>query len=53
LLKTADIGGRQLSGSLVQPEGVSNGARVVPLAYPVSVDWTGSANLAIGRRRRT
>nr|WP_237539919.1 metallophosphoesterase [Streptomyces sp. SID4917] len=38
----------QLSGSIVQPQGVSTGSRVVPLRYPVSVDWSGSSNLAIG-----
>ncbi|WP_410785871.1 phosphodiester glycosidase family protein [Kribbella sp. C-35] len=38
----------QLSGSIVQPEGVGNGTRVVPLRYPMSVHWTGSSNLAIG-----
>ncbi|GAA5186559.1 phosphodiester glycosidase family protein [Rugosimonospora acidiphila] len=38
----------QLSGSIVQPEGVSTGTRVVPLQYPMSVDWRGSSNLAIG-----
>ncbi|MEV4299734.1 phosphodiester glycosidase family protein [Microbispora rosea] len=38
----------QLSGSIVQPEGVSTGARVVPLQYPMSVHWGGSSNLAIG-----
>ncbi|GIH19827.1 hypothetical protein Raf01_79990 [Rugosimonospora africana] len=38
----------QLSGSIVQPEGVSTGTRVVPLRYPMSVDWHGSSNLAIG-----
>jgi exopolysaccharide biosynthesis protein/3',5'-cyclic AMP phosphodiesterase CpdA len=38
----------QLSGSIVQPEGVSTGTRVVPLRYPMSVDWGGSDNLAIG-----
>ena len=38
----------QLSGSIVQPEGVSTGTRVVPLRYPMSVDWSGSSNLAIG-----
>jgi hypothetical protein len=37
-----------LSGSLVQPDGVYSGTRVVPLQYPLSVDWGGSANLAIG-----
>jgi 3',5'-cyclic AMP phosphodiesterase CpdA len=36
------------SGSIVQPEGVENGTRVVPLRYPMSVDWGGSPNLAIG-----
>src|SRR5262249_46542199 len=38
----------QLSGSIVQPEGVSTGSRVVPLRYPMSVDWGGSSKLAIG-----
>ncbi|MFJ8581000.1 phosphodiester glycosidase family protein [Micromonospora sp. NPDC093277] len=38
----------QLSGSIVQPEGVSTGTRVVPLRYPMSVDWSGSSTLAIG-----
>jgi hypothetical protein len=37
-----------LSGSIVQPAGVSPGTRVVPLQYPMSVDWGGSGNLAIG-----
>ncbi len=37
-----------VSGSIVQPEGVENGTRVVPLRYPMSVDWGGSENLAIG-----
>lgn len=38
----------QLSGSIVQPEGVSNGTRVVPLRYPMSVGWGGSSTLAVG-----
>ncbi|MEV6868718.1 hypothetical protein AB0M44_48070 [Streptosporangium subroseum] len=38
----------QLSGGIVQPQGVSAGTRVVPLRYPMSVDWDGSDNLAIG-----
>ncbi|WP_082801632.1 phosphodiester glycosidase family protein [Herbidospora cretacea] len=38
----------QLSGSIVQPSGVSAGTRVVPLRYPMSVAWSGSSNLAIG-----
>ncbi|MFE4171502.1 phosphodiester glycosidase family protein [Streptomyces sp. NPDC056909] len=38
----------RLSGSIVQPQGVSTGSRVVPLRYPMSVDWSGSSNLAIG-----
>jgi Phosphodiester glycosidase/Calcineurin-like phosphoesterase len=37
-----------LSGSIVQPEGVGPGTRIVPLRYPMSVGWGGSANLAIG-----
>lgn len=46
---TVDLGKTiQLSGSIVQPEGVSNGTRVVPLRYPMSVDWGGSSGLAIG-----
>ncbi|MGV9654012.1 phosphodiester glycosidase family protein [Streptomyces sp. NPDC003554] len=44
-----EIGGTaQLSGSIVQPQGVSAGTRTVPLRYPMSVDWSGSSNLAIG-----
>jgi 3',5'-cyclic AMP phosphodiesterase CpdA len=38
----------QLSGSIVQPQGVETGTRVVPLEYPMSVHWSGSSNLAIG-----
>ena len=38
----------QLSGSIVQPAGVSSGTRVVPLRYPMSVHWSGSSNLVIG-----
>ncbi|MGI5149685.1 phosphodiester glycosidase family protein [Plantactinospora sp. CA-294935] len=38
----------QLSGSIVQPQGVSTGTRVVPLQYPMSVHWSGSSSLAIG-----
>ncbi len=37
-----------VGGSIVQPEGVSAGTRVVPLRYPMSVHWSGSDNLAIG-----
>jgi hypothetical protein len=37
-----------VGGSIVQPEGTATGTRVVPLRYPMSVDWGGSANLAIG-----
>jgi hypothetical protein len=37
-----------VGGSIVQPEGVGNGTRVVPLRYPMSVQWGGSPNLAIG-----
>jgi hypothetical protein len=40
-----------LSGSIVQPEGVASGTRVVPLQYPMSVDWGGSRGLAIGSGR--
>ncbi|MGW1973754.1 metallophosphoesterase family protein, partial [Streptomyces tubercidicus] len=38
----------QLAGSIVQPQGVGTGSRVVPLRYPMSVHWSGSSNLAIG-----
>ncbi len=38
----------QLSGSIVQPNGVATGTRVVPLRYPMSVHWSGSRSLAIG-----
>jgi 3',5'-cyclic AMP phosphodiesterase CpdA len=38
----------RLEGSIVQPQGVGNGTRVVPLRYPMSVHWSGSENLAIG-----
>jgi hypothetical protein len=38
----------QLDGSIVQPSGVTNGTRVVPLRYPMSIHWSGSDNLAIG-----
>ncbi|MDO8214225.1 metallophosphoesterase, partial [Conexibacter sp. CPCC 206217] len=37
-----------LGGTLVQPTGVSNGSRTVPLRYPVSLRWSGSDTLAIG-----
>jgi hypothetical protein len=37
-----------VGGSIVQPEGVGAGTRVVPLRYPMSVGWGGSPNLAIG-----
>jgi hypothetical protein len=38
----------QLSGSIVQPQGVGTGTRVVPLRYPMSVHWSGSSGLVIG-----
>jgi len=37
-----------LNGSIVQPSGVQPGSRVVPLAYPMSIHWSGSDSLAIG-----
>ncbi|WP_210650306.1 phosphodiester glycosidase family protein [Nocardioides sp. SYSU D00065] len=37
-----------LSGHVVQPSGVVAGSRVVPLAYPMSVHWSGDPQLAIG-----
>lgn len=42
----------KLSGSIVQPEGVSTGTRVVPLQYPMSVRWSGSSNLLIGSGKK-
>ncbi|CAB4950361.1 unannotated protein [freshwater metagenome] len=39
-----------LSGSIVQPSGVADGTRVVPLAYPMSVHW-GGEGLALGTGR--
>jgi hypothetical protein len=51
--ETLEVGASaQLSGSIVQPNGVAPGSRVVPLRYPVSVDWSGSRNLAIGTGER-
>jgi hypothetical protein len=37
-----------LSGSIVQPNGVAPGSRVVPLQYPMSVHWDGDEGLAVG-----
>ncbi|WP_197983833.1 phosphodiester glycosidase family protein [Aeromicrobium sp. CFBP 8757] len=37
-----------VGGHVVQPSGVVAGSRVVPLAYPMSVHWSGDASLAIG-----
>ena len=37
-----------LGGSLVQPNGVANGTRRVPLRYPMSVRWSGGDGLAVG-----
>jgi hypothetical protein len=37
-----------LGGELVQPSGVANGTRRVPLRYPASIRWSGSSALAIG-----
>ncbi len=42
----------QLEGSIVQPSGVSNGTRVVPLRYPMSVHWSGSDAPGDRHRRR-
>ncbi|WP_426246945.1 phosphodiester glycosidase family protein [Nocardioides sp. LHG3406-4] len=41
--RTATVGGR-----IIQPSGVDAGTRVVPLAYPMSVHWSGDAKLAVG-----
>ncbi|MFI0944252.1 phosphodiester glycosidase family protein [Streptomyces sp. NPDC021020] len=50
---TLRVGGTaQLSGSIVQPEGVGTGTRVVPLAYPMTIDWGGSPSLAIGSGKK-
>lgn len=37
-----------IGGHIVQPSGVSAGSRIVPLAYPMSVHWSGDKRLAIG-----
>ena len=37
-----------ISGHVIQPSGVGSGSRVVPLAYPMSVHWSGDERLAIG-----
>lgn len=37
-----------VGGHVVQPSGVLPGSRVVPLAYPMSVHWSGDDGLAIG-----
>ncbi len=47
--ETLEVGGAaQLGGTLVQPSGVGNGTRTVPLRYPLSLRWSGSEQLAIG-----
>lgn len=51
--ETLEVGASaQLSGSVVQPNGVAPGSRVVPLRYPMSVHWSGSRGLAIGSGER-
>src|SRR5262249_31767009 len=45
-LEVGDTG--NVSGTIVQPEGVTPGTRTVPLRFPMSVHWSGSDNLAIG-----
>lgn len=37
-----------VGGHLVQPSGVDTGSRVVPLSYPLSVEWSGDEDLAVG-----
>ncbi|PZF80009.1 phosphodiester glycosidase family protein [Jiangella anatolica] len=37
-----------VGGHVVQPSGVLPGSRVVPLAYPMSVHWSGDDDLAVG-----
>ncbi|SEE92673.1 phosphodiester glycosidase family protein [Jiangella alba] len=37
-----------VGGHVVQPSGVQPGSRVVPLAYPMSVRWSGDDGLAVG-----
>ncbi|MBF6621435.1 MAG: phosphodiester glycosidase family protein [Patulibacter sp.] len=47
--ESVEVGAKAtLSGSIVQPNGVQPGTRVVPLRYPMSVRWNGSDSLAIG-----
>ncbi|MFC4630204.1 phosphodiester glycosidase family protein [Promicromonospora alba] len=51
--ETLEVGATApLSGSVVQPNGVAPGTRVVPLRYPMSVHWSGSKDLAIGTGER-
>ncbi|GAB2497668.1 phosphodiester glycosidase family protein [Promicromonospora xylanilytica] len=51
--ETLEVGASaQLSGNVVQPNGVAPGTRVVPLRYPMSVHWGGSRTLAIGTGER-
>ncbi|MBF6621436.1 MAG: phosphodiester glycosidase family protein [Patulibacter sp.] len=47
--ETVEVGSTAtLSGSVVQPNGVRPGTKVVPLAYPMSVGWGGDEGLAVG-----
>ncbi len=42
-----------LGGELVQPNGVANGTRRVPLRYPMSVRWSGSPSRCSSAARST
>ncbi len=47
--ETVEVGrAATVGGHVVQPSGVLPGSRVVPLAYPMSVHWSGDDGLAIG-----
>lgn len=43
------VGGKTtVTGTLVQPDGIAAGTRVVPLRYPMSVHWIPTSGLALG-----
>ncbi|WP_116951505.1 phosphodiester glycosidase family protein [Jiangella endophytica] len=47
--ETVEVGRAvSVGGHVVQPSGVLPGSRVVPLAYPMSVHWSGDERLAVG-----
>ncbi len=49
---TVEVGtAAPIGGTVVQPSGVKPGTRVVPLAYPMSVHFSGDDGLALGSGR--